>query len=73
MEKLDRDSEPLPEEAPQVYVYRWNRMNRKGQECVVLCRGSMNSCLVEFVSDHFRAVISRNALRKKAATPSAGL
>lgn len=47
----------------QVYIYRWNRMGRKGQRCVVLARGTMNSCLVEFM-DGFKAVTSRNALRK---------
>jgi hypothetical protein len=47
----------------QLYVYRWNRMDRKGQACRVLVRGSMNSCLVEFL-DGYRAVTSRNALQK---------
>ncbi len=45
------------------YRYAWNRMGRKGQVLRVLCRGKMNSCLVEF-EDGFRAVTSRNALRK---------
>ncbi|MCB1394265.1 hypothetical protein [Nitrobacter sp.] len=45
------------------YVYRWNRMERKGQRCDVLARGTMNSCLVEF-DDGFRMVTSRNAIRK---------
>lgn len=48
------------------YVYRWNRMGRKGQRCIVLCRGTMNSCMVEF-EDGFRAVTSRNALRREHA------
>jgi len=47
-----------------IYVYRWNRMGRKGQLCRVLVRGSMNSCLVEFLSDGFQAVTSRNALAR---------
>jgi hypothetical protein len=47
----------------QVYIYRWNRMGRKGQRCVVLCRGSMNSCAVRF-EDGYIAVTSRNALAK---------
>jgi len=46
------------------YVYRWNRMNRKGQRCRVLARGKMNSCLVIF-DDGYLAVTSRNALRKE--------
>jgi hypothetical protein len=49
----------------QFYIYRWNRMDRKGQLCRVLVRGAMNSCLVEF-ADGFKAVTSRNALKKAA-------
>jgi len=48
----------------KIYEYRWNRMGRKGQLCRVLVRGKMNSCLIEFLCDGFRAVTSRNALRK---------
>jgi hypothetical protein len=44
------------------YIYRWNRMGRKGQPCAVLVRGKMNSCLVMF-EDGFTAVTSRNAQR----------
>lgn len=51
--------------SPYPYRYAWNRMNRKGQFCRVIVRGKMNSCLVEF-EDGFRAVTSRNALRKRA-------
>lgn len=50
----------------QRYIFRWNRPGmpgRKGQVCKVLARGKMNSCLVEF-TDGFRAVTSRNALKK---------
>jgi hypothetical protein len=47
----------------QMYLYRWNRMDRKNQLCKVLVRGKQNSCLVEFL-DGFKAVTSRNALRK---------
>ncbi len=46
------------------YFYAWKRMDRKGQFCRVICRGTMNSCLLEF-EDGFRAVTSRNALRKR--------
>lgn len=49
------------------YVYRWNRPGlpgRKGMVCRVLCRGKMNSCAIEF-EDGFRAVTSRNALRRE--------
>jgi hypothetical protein len=50
------------------YTYNWHRLawtgiDRKGWRCRVLCRGTMNSCLLEF-EDGFRVVTSRNALRK---------
>jgi hypothetical protein len=51
----------------QTYVYRWNRPGlpgRKGTLCRVLVRGKMNSCSIEFLADGFRAVTSRNALRR---------
>ena len=46
------------------YVYAWNRMERKGQPCRVIVRAKMNSCLIEF-EDGFKAVTSRNALRRR--------
>jgi hypothetical protein len=46
------------------YIYRWNRMGRKGQACAVLARGTMNSCLVKF-QDGFTMVTSRNAVRRR--------
>lgn len=45
------------------YIYAWHHMNRKGHLCRVLCRGKLNSCLVEF-EDGYLAVTSRNALRR---------
>ena len=50
------------------YVYTWRvsamrTLNRKGERCRVLVRGKMNSALIEF-EDGFRAVVSRNALRR---------
>jgi hypothetical protein len=50
------------------YVFNWHRLawtgiDRKGHRCRILCRGTMNSCLLEFL-DGFRVVTSRNALRK---------
>lgn len=51
-----------------VLVYRWHWRaklpERHGQLCVVLVHGKMNSCLVEFLSDGFRVITSRNALRR---------
>jgi hypothetical protein len=51
---------------PQVfpYIYRWNRMGRKGQPCAVLVRGKMNSCLVMF-EDGFTAATSQRAAASK--------
>jgi hypothetical protein len=53
------------------YVYAWGpggnlpgAMSRKGQRCRVICRGAMNSALVEFEKDGYQAVISRGALRR---------
>ena len=62
--KLVAESEPLLVPGPSLYVYRWNRMGRKGQLCQVLVRGKRNSCMVEFLSDGHQAITSRNALRK---------
>ena len=43
------------------YSFRWDRHGRKGQRCVILARGTMNSCLVRF-EDGYMMVTSRNAL-----------
>jgi hypothetical protein len=45
------------------YVWFWNRMGRKGQRCRVVCRGKMNSALLEF-EDGYRVVTSRSGLRR---------
>ena len=54
------------------YVWHWRahpdelwmtQLDRKGQRCRVLARGTMNSALIEF-EDGFRSVVSRNGLRK---------
>jgi hypothetical protein len=53
---------------PDAPLYRWHwrkRLpDRHGQVFRVLCRGALNSCLIEFVSDGWRVVTSRNALRR---------
>jgi hypothetical protein len=50
------------------YIYRWgNNEKRKGMKnriCFVICRGSLNSCLIEFEDNGQREVVSRNALSK---------
>lgn len=43
----------------------WRELDRKGQRLRVLCRGAMNSALVEFPDGH-RAVVSRNGIRRAA-------
>jgi hypothetical protein len=55
------------------YRYAWGprglrTLDRKGQPCRVLARGKMNSALIEF-EDRFRAVVSRNALRRLQTNP----
>lgn len=57
----------MPSQASeQLYRWHWRAKlaDRHGQLYRVICRGSMNSCLIEFLSDGWRVVTSRNALRK---------
>lgn len=53
-------------------TYKWNRdgkfiltrhLSRKGELCRVVCRGTMNSALIEFQDGH-RTVTTRNGIRK---------
>ena len=55
-----------------VYIFRWDRHGRKDQTCLVIARGTMNSCLVKF-EDGDTMVTSRNALRRcqEHSNPSA--
>jgi hypothetical protein len=48
------------------YIYRWERLGRKGQLCRVTARGRMNSICVEF-EDGFTMITSGNAIRKAHA------
>lgn len=50
----------------QLYIWRVKTRypERKGTQCRVLIRGKLNNCLVEFVSDGYRTVTSRNYIRK---------
>ena len=52
----------------QVYRYGWRNNSKRatlyGRMCRVVCRGRMNSALVEFADNGQREVISRNALRR---------
>jgi hypothetical protein len=51
-----------------IYPYYWRVHTRLperfGQRCRVLVRGKMNSALVEFESDQYKVVTSRNYIRK---------
>jgi hypothetical protein len=54
------------------FPYRWawgpgplRSLDRKGQACRVLARGTMNSALLEF-EDGYRVVTSRNGLRRRS-------
>ena len=51
-----------------IYRYAWKNNPKReqlfGRHFIVICRGTMNSALVEFVDDGQREVISRNAMRK---------
>jgi hypothetical protein len=55
------------------YTYHWSPrfvipglpvLSRKGERCVVLARGAMNSALVQWERDGLVDVVSRNALRR---------
>lgn len=58
-------SERLPE---LLYVYAWGNNSKRttltGRKCRVVARGTMNSCLVEFVDNEQREVVSRRTLRR---------
>lgn len=45
------------------YRFNWRRLDRFGQICRLVARGTLNSCMLEF-DDGFRVVTSRNAIRR---------
>ena len=51
-----------------LYRFCWGnnskRETMKGRICRVLCRGTMNSAMIEFTDNGQREVVSRNALRR---------
>jgi len=51
-----------------LYRFDWGnnskRATLKGRICHVIKRGGKNSCMVEFVDNGQREIVSRNALRK---------
>lgn len=52
-----------------LYRYNWRNNAKRallfGRTCRVICRGAMNSAMVEFTDNGQREVISRNALRRE--------
>lgn len=54
-------------EWPYVWVWKARLPERRGQRLRVLARGALNSCLIQF-EDGFRAVTSRNALRRASVS-----
>lgn len=52
--------------ADRLYVWFWKvRLpERKGSLCRLLCVGTLNSALVEFLSDGRRVVTDRRAVRR---------
>ena len=51
-----------------LYRFCWGnnskRETMKGRVCRVICRGAMNSAMIEFTDNGQREVVSRNALRR---------
>ena len=51
-----------------LYRFCWGnnskRVTMKGRVCRVVCRGTMNSAMIEFTDNGQREVVSRNALRR---------
>ena len=61
-----------------LYRYCWGnnpkRATMQGRVCRVICRGTMNSAMIEFMDNGQREVVSRNAIRrhnKEICTPDA--
>jgi hypothetical protein len=48
------------------YIFHWDRHGRKGQSCVVLTHGTLNSCLIRF-EDGYMMVTSCRALGIKGS------
>ena len=51
-----------------LYRFCWGnnpkRATMQGRVCRVICRGTMNSAMIEFTDNGQREVVSRNALRR---------
>lgn len=50
------------------YKYNWanneKRKTLKGRVCILISRGKMNSCCIEFIDNHQREIVSLNSIRK---------
>jgi hypothetical protein len=55
------------------YIFRWDRHGRKGQRCVILARGTMNSCFVRFDPRILGARSQDNVRRPAIASAAAFL
>ena len=69
LEQADGAVKGIQPAYPYIWYWRKRLPERKDQLCKVLVRGTMNSALIEF-QDGYRAVVSRNALRRASRTPS---
>jgi len=51
-----------------IYIYVWGnnekRATMKGRTCRVLARGKMNSCLIQFIDNAQKEIVSKYAVRK---------
>ena len=52
----------------KLYVFSWRNNPKRaelfGRVCRILCRGTLNSRMVEFIDSGQREIISGNALRR---------
>jgi hypothetical protein len=52
----------------QLYTFCWKNNSKRatmyGRVCRVICRGTMNSAMIEFTDNGQCEVVSRNALRR---------
>lgn len=52
--------------APRLYRWHWRARlpEREGELCRLICVGTLNAALVEFVADGKRVVTDRRAIRR---------
>jgi len=74
-----REGLPLAPDAPDgaaLYVFAWGnnakRATLKGRTCQIVSRLRMNSAVIRFTDTGQIEVVSRNAIRKSAASPLPG-